>query len=407
MSIRFKPIFRQLFHRVSQLSLVEKLLYICFFFFVLKLFLSWISQIINDFSKWISTTYKYFINYISQPHIQILLIAAIFGVALFAIGYILYIKRGGAKQSQLDDGLDDILFEESTVNQSKSIYTEGNYNENISGDYVEIHGNQININSDFSQFAEQIQELLEQLKDKGYSQENVEQEIINKLEEKQLNNPRIRQTLRRWIKTFSKNSNFVTDKEVTQEVVKTATSYSYTSSKDFTDVIGGDFHILNELLAAKKWEEADLETARIIYTVGQNKSLSSYSYKNYSPNSIIEEHIKVIPKKYLHNINKLWNKYSNGRFGFNVQKRIWGNICKKKQGQFYFSEYEAIDEFGSLVGWRKKDDDAWLYYVDLYDPNLVKTAASGHFPLLYMLRSDEGEKCEVDFDIFKVICERL
>ncbi|NJL61388.1 MAG: hypothetical protein HC903_05600, partial [Methylacidiphilales bacterium] len=55
------------------------------------------------------------------------------------------------------------------------------------------------------------------------------------------------------------------------------------------------------------------------------------------------------------------------------------------------------------LGWLKEGD--WLYYVDLYDS--LRTAAPGHLPLAYMLRSDELEKCEIDFDIFIVIFERL
>ena len=43
--------------------------------------------------------------------------------------------------------------------------------------------------------------------------------------------------------------------------------------------------------------------------------------------------------------------------------------------------------------------------VDLYES--LKTAAPGHLPLAYMLRSDKLEKCEVDFSVFEVIFERL
>ncbi|WP_414576480.1 GUN4 domain-containing protein, partial [Anabaena sp. CCY 9402-a] len=103
------------------------------------------------------------------------------------------------------------------------------------------------------------------------------------------------------------------------------------------------------------------------------------------------------------NIDKLWSKHSNGRFGFNVQKRVLENIYKQKKEQFYFSQYQAIEQFGDLVGWRKKDD--WLYYVDLYDS--LKTSAPGHLPVAYMLHSGKLAKCNVDFDIFIVIFERL
>ncbi len=402
MSIRFKQKLRQLFRLINRLSLIEKLLYSLVLVFAVQ----WILQLLKDFTNWIYQILKSVTDFIFQNPVQISV--AIVGIVLFATGSFLFFKQLKNKQSQLNEDLDEefseyeYLSDGNTTDQSNSIYTEGNYNESITGDYIEIHGNQININNDFSEIAEQIRELVEQLKNKGYSQEGAEDEIASEFEAKAANNPRVRQTLRRWRKAYSKKNNSASDKQVAQDVVRTATCYSYTSSDDFTDVIGGDFHILNELLAAKKWKEADYETAKILYVVGQEKLPNSCIYKSYPPEYVVEEHIKVIPIKYLKNIDKLWRKHSNGRFGFSVQKRI----LEKLDEDFYvWLTLEGLEKFGDLVGWRKKDD--WLYYVDLYDPSLLKTASSGYFPLAYMLLSDEMERGEVDIHILKVICGRL
>jgi hypothetical protein len=396
MNTLFWQILRQLFIWINRLSLIEKVLYSFLLVVLTNAVFSSISNIFKILTKYIYDNYP-------------IILAICIGILLFVVGCFLYFTRRETAKNLLHEGVDDedlddkYLLEGNPESQSQSIYTEGNYNENVYGDYLEIHGNQININNDFAAVAVQIQELVNQLKNQGYSKEEAEEEIAKKLEEKSSNNPKVKRTLRRWRASFSNKSNAASDKEIAKDVVKTATSYSYTSSKDFTDIVGGDFHVLNELLQSKKWEEADWATMKIIYTISQNELPNYHWYKKYPPNYIVEEHIKVIPKKYLNNIDKLWNKYSNGRFGFRVQKEIWERLYKQEE-IYYSYQCNTIKKFGDLVGWRKKGD--WLYYVDLYES--VKTSAPGHLPLAYMLRSeDKLDKCSVNFDILGVIIERL
>ena len=412
MNVQFKQTLRQLFRLINRLSIIEKLLYGFLLVIGVRALVDWLSHLYKNFTNWLYKLINNITDYISSNFQTIILV--FIGICLLGIGCFLSFRQWRSKQSQLEENLDDEdlenignddadLLQDTVINQPQTIYTEGNYNENIYGGIVEIHGDQININNDFAEVAEQIRDLVKQLKSQGYTQEEAEEEIASKLEEKALENPKLRTTLRRWRKHFSKKNTTASDKEVAQDVVKTATSYSYTSSKDFTDVIGGDFHTLNELLQYQKWEQADLETAKIIYAIGQNELSRHFECEYDSPDYIVEEHIKILPKKYLNNIDKLWKKHSNGRFGFSVQKRIWESICKQKQESIYFSQYKAIEQFGDSVGWRKKDD--WLYYVDLYDS--LKTAVPGHLPLAYMLNSDKLDKCELNFDVFLVIYERL
>jgi len=61
---------------------------------------------------------------------------------------------------------------------------------------------------------------------------------------------------------------------------------------------------LRDFLKAGEWENADLETLRVMLQVADR-----------SPN---------FPCFDLRTIDQLWVKYSNGRFGFSVQKRICG-----------------------------------------------------------------------------------
>ncbi|MEG4987482.1 serine/threonine-protein kinase [Microcoleus sp. BR0-C5] len=80
--------------------------------------------------------------------------------------------------------------------------------------------------------------------------------------------------------------------------------------------VGMDYTNLQNLLAAKKWREADEETARVMLKVaGREKE-----------GGLNTESIDNFPCEDLRTIDQLWVKYSNGRFGFSVQKRIYKSL---------------------------------------------------------------------------------
>jgi serine/threonine-protein kinase len=84
-----------------------------------------------------------------------------------------------------------------------------------------------------------------------------------------------------------------------------------------TSATGVDYSKLRDLLAAKKWQEADQETGeRMLEVAGRQEEgfLSPYG------------DIDRFPCEDLGIIDQLWVKYSNGRFGFSVQKRIWESV---------------------------------------------------------------------------------
>jgi len=108
---------------------------------------------------------------------------------------------------------------------------------------------------------------------------------------------------------------------------------------------GVDYTNLRDLLAAKKWQDADEETARVMLKVaGREKE-----------GWLDRESIEKFPCDDLRTIDQLWLKYSNGDFGLSVQKRIYQSLGGT-------SEYdtEVWERFGDRVGWRKKN--SWRYY---------------------------------------------
>jgi hypothetical protein len=125
--------------------------------------------------------------------------------------------------------------------------------------------------------------------------------------------------------------------------------------------VGMNYSKLRDLLKAGKWKEADEETRRVMLAVAKREKQGWLGV----------EDIDNFPCVDLRTIDQLWVKYSDGRFGFSVQKRIY-------QGLGGTREYnkDIWDKFGDKVGWRK--GGRWLYY---NDSTFDKKAPEGHLPL--------------------------
>lgn len=388
MKIPIKQIFRELYLLNNRLSWAEKIIYCLFSVALVR---AGYLTILN-FTKKV-------INYILANYQVIFAIFfGILGILIFGLGLYLYISKTRYKQNSLDESsIDD------DINKTVNIYTEGNYNENINGDSIEIHGNVvININQDFSEVIIKINELINQLKEQGYSEEDAKTEVVSELAKEARKKPKVRKKLFKWKKSFSgntANSNYET--EVAKQVVTSATAYNSTSSQGFTEVISGDYQKLDELLRARKWEEADLETYNIISAIAQKKLPENSIFKIYFIKFFLEsEHLRVLPKKDLNKINNLWLKYSNGRFGFSVQKRIWKELGGESDTTVNFLEIEEY--FGEKVGWRQEEN--WIYYSDIH---YSKTAPPGHLPIRLMLSSGTLDRCDINFEILEVIVGRI
>ena len=149
--------------------------------------------------------------------------------------------------------------------------------------------------------------------------------------------------------------------------------------------VGMDYISLRNLLAAKKWKEADEETLRVMLKVaGREKE-----------KWLDTESIEKFPCEDLRTIDQLWVKYSNGRFGFSVQKRIYQSLG----GTSKYDE-KVWDKFGDKVGWRK--NNKWLYY---YDLSFLEKAPEAHLPGLVWVWWDllgGGGYCFVTYNVVEV-----
>lgn len=95
---------------------------------------------------------------------------------------------------------------------------------------------------------------------------------------------------------------------------------------------------LRDLLAAKDWKAADQETADRMCEV-MNRQEEGW---------LRIEDIKQLPCQDLRNIDNLWVKYSQGKFGFSVQKEIWQRCGSP-------TTYDkGLKKFGVEIGWWAK-----------------------------------------------------
>jgi eukaryotic-like serine/threonine-protein kinase len=128
-------------------------------------------------------------------------------------------------------------------------------------------------------------------------------------------------------------------------------------------IVPAKYQKLEKLLASGKWKEADQETWRVMYEIlgleQEHHWLGGYKCKNF-------------PREELKIIDALWVKYSDGKFGFSVQKKIW----VEKGGQLDGSDdYETFKKLANVVGWRKGGN--WLDYSDFI---FSSQAPQGHLP---------------------------
>ncbi|MEI3651645.1 MAG: serine/threonine-protein kinase [Dolichospermum lemmermannii FEM_B0920] len=167
------------------------------------------------------------------------------------------------------------------------------------------------------------------------------QAIIKGLELEPINRP---QSMKEWVALFPSES------------------YGDNRNVQLKSAVGQDYRKLQDYLIQEEWGEADEETLRVMLAVAKREKQAWLNSEN----------IDNFPCEDLRTIDRLWLKYSNGRFGFSVQKKIYQALggTRNHDGKIW-------QAFGDKVGWRKRG--SWLYYNDI---TFDKTAPQGHLPLV-------------------------
>ncbi|MEH2127506.1 serine/threonine-protein kinase [Nostoc sp.] len=136
------------------------------------------------------------------------------------------------------------------------------------------------------------------------------------------------------------------------------------TSDDLRSEVGIDYRKLRDYLAAGNWKDADNETYLVMLQAVDRKE----------GEWIRNKELLNFPCKDLRTIDRLWVKYSNGQFGFSVQKEIYLSVGGKVDGEY---QQEVWEKFGARVGWRIDSNDNWINYNKVTFDTL---APKGHLP---------------------------
>ncbi len=140
------------------------------------------------------------------------------------------------------------------------------------------------------------------------------------------------------------------------------------SAADQDDLIPGKeigYTRLRDLLKAQDWHAADKETYEVmIRAVGKKPGNRFYS-----------DELLNFPCRDLRTIDRLWVEYSQGKFGFSVQKEIWQSCGSPTESNNNWKRFCVV------VGWRSKGilgmgAKELLYTEHTFD----LTAPRGHLP---------------------------
>ena len=122
-----------------------------------------------------------------------------------------------------------------------------------------------------------------------------------------------------------------------------------------------DYTGLKYFLAAGDWQAADRETADLLL------QLLDQPGKGYPEDADMSR----FPLTDLRTVDRLWTKYSEGHFGFSIQKQIW---CAAGMAPG-IPDLTVLGKFGRELGWRISG--SWLYHSQL---QFSLSAPRGHLP---------------------------
>jgi GUN4-like len=164
--------------------------------------------------------------------------------------------------------------------------------------------------------------------------------------------------------TFTDGLNKIPGVEIAKKDIQKRLDIHPISGPEYSEgVIGFDYTELRNKLKNKDFKAANQETFETMNRVREKSS-------DYS---LGVEDINDFPCKDLKTINFLWEKYSDKRFGFEAQSRVWLE-AGGKLGKF---DEKVSEKFASLAGW--KDGTVWISASSTnfqFDTNQPK----GHLP---------------------------
>lgn len=141
----------------------------------------------------------------------------------------------------------------------------------------------------------------------------------------------------------------------------TAIAASAVSEKVSENVPTAGLANLEELLAHQQWQAA-----------------SDFTWKIFNPQEENTVDIEPISCTTIDNVDRLWTSYSDGRYGFSVQREVWQEIAGKQS--------PTTDDAEDTADAADAADEVWpLFYDrigwDLSPEEAIATKKRGYFPV--------------------------
>lgn len=145
---------------------------------------------------------------------------------------------------------------------------------------------------------------------------------------------------------------------------------------------GIDYRELEKLLKAKEWQNADERTARHILKAANRESLGWLDSIS----------IKAFPCEDLRTIDHLWVHYSNGLYGFSIQKQIFVECGGTLD--FRYPSRDTWDEFCDRIAWKKNAKH--ISYPEQFFENSFM-CIKGHLPNRGFLMETNSEELQSQY----------
>jgi hypothetical protein len=131
------------------------------------------------------------------------------------------------------------------------------------------------------------------------------------------------------------------------------------------ETIPDRYHMLLIYVTGGQWQDANQETDRLMLDIIGRKE------KGF----LYPQDLERFPCEDLRIIDRLWVRFSDGLFGFSIQKQIFIETGNPLDGKWHKTTFA---EFCDRTVWRK--NDTWMSYPD--DIAFDLFAPKGHLPSL-------------------------
>jgi hypothetical protein len=151
--------------------------------------------------------------------------------------------------------------------------------------------------------------------------------------------------------------------------------------------MGISYEHLRDKLAAGEWEDADNETRQLMCVLaGEGAVKRKWVYFS---------EVQFIPATDIDTIDRLWKAYSNDRFGFSVQRKIW--TAAKYSWKIFFEK----------IGWTTGERRDYRKFPLEFLWKLDSETPTGHLPLTNALRGTQLLEAVLRHPAFDYVDEEM